>query len=95
LVGRGAMDFGKRSRSTGGGGGFSLLLFIAFCIKVYIDGKWAVPIVTFTVDYVVCSLVAILVWALVIFGIPGVIALHGGYAGSFRRGPQTGPSIYA
>jgi hypothetical protein len=65
--------FGGRSRSTGGG--VSLLLFIAFCIKVFIDGKWNVAISTFTLDYVVGSLVTILVWGLIILGIPAAVAL--------------------
>jgi hypothetical protein len=72
---RGRGRFGGGSRSTGGGGGFSLLLFIAFCIKVYIDGKWDVAIGTFSLNYVVDSMVTILVWSLIIFGIPAAIAL--------------------
>jgi len=68
-------SFGGSSRSTGGGGGASLLFFIAFCIKVYIDGKWNVAIGTFTLNYVVDSVVTILVWGLIVFGIPAAIAL--------------------
>jgi hypothetical protein len=68
-------DFGKSSRSTKGGSGVSFLFFIAFCIKVYVDGKWNAPICSFSVDYVVGSMITILVWTLVIFGIPAVIAL--------------------
>jgi hypothetical protein len=67
--------FGGRSRSAGGGGGVSLLFFIAFCIKVFVDGKWNTPIATFTLDYVVGSIVTILVWGLIIFGIPIAIGL--------------------
>jgi len=67
-------QFGGRSRSAGGGG-VSLLLFVAFCIKVFVDGKWNVPIATFTLDYVVDSVITILVWGLIIFGILGVAAL--------------------
>lgn len=63
-----------RKRTTGGGGG-SLLFFIAFCIKVYVDGKWNVPIATFTLDYVVGSAILILVLAAIIFGVPAAIAL--------------------
>ncbi len=66
---------GRASRSTGGGGGASLLFFIAFCIKLYIDGKWNTAIATFSVDYVVGSMVTILVWTLIVFGIPTVVAL--------------------
>lgn len=66
--------FGGRKRSAGGGG-VSLLFFIAFCIKVFIDGKWNVPVATFTLDYVVGSMITILEWGLVIFGIPIAIGL--------------------
>ena len=63
--------FGKRSRATSGGGGaVSLLFFVAFCIKVFIDGKWNVAIATWTFNYVVYSMLWILIWTLVIFGIP-------------------------
>jgi hypothetical protein len=67
-------DFGGRKRSAGGGG-VSLLFFIAFCIKIFVDGNWNVPVATFTLDYVVGSMIAILVWCLVIFGIPIAIGL--------------------
>ncbi|MBO0887888.1 hypothetical protein J2P12_02175 [Candidatus Bathyarchaeota archaeon] len=66
--------FGGRKRSTGGGGG-SLLFFIAFCVKVFIDGKWNTPIASFTLDYVVGSMITILVWGLVTIGIPAAIGL--------------------
>lgn len=66
---------GRRSRTATGGGGFSFLFFIAFIIKVYLDGKWNVIIATFTLDYVVGSMITILVWGLIIFGIPAAIAL--------------------
>jgi hypothetical protein len=70
---RGYHFFGRRSRATGGSGGVSFFFFIAFCIKVYLDGNWNVPIGTWTLDYVVGSVVLILEWALVIFGIPVAI----------------------
>lgn len=66
--------FRKRSRTTRGGGGVSLFFFIAFCIKVYLDGNWNVPISTFTLDYVVGSMVLILEWTLIIIGVPATIA---------------------
>jgi hypothetical protein len=65
--------FGKRSRTTSGGSGVSLLFFIAFCIKVFIDGNWNVPIASWTLDYVVGSMITILVWTAIIFGIPAAI----------------------
>jgi len=67
--------FGKRSRTTSGGSGISLLFFIAFCIKVFIDGNWNVAIATWTLDYVVGSMISILIWAAVIFGIPAAIGI--------------------
>ena len=68
--------FGKRSRTTGGGGGVSALLMIAFAIKVYIDGNWNVAIGNWTLNYVADSMMSILIWGLIIFGIPaGIIGL--------------------
>ncbi len=65
--------FGKRPRTESGGGGISFLFFVAFCIKVYIDGNWNVAIASWTLDYVVDSMITILVWSAIIFGIPAII----------------------
>ena len=51
------------------------MLMIAFAIKVFIDGNWNVAISTWTLDYVVYSMLTILVWMVVIFGIPAVIGI--------------------
>jgi len=67
--------FGKRSRTTRGGGGVSLLFFVAFCIKVYVDGNWNVAIASWTLDYVVGSMISILVWTVIIFGVPAAIGV--------------------
>ncbi len=67
--------FGKRRRTTSGGGGVSLLFFVAFCIKVYLDGNWNTAISTWTLDYVVGSMILILEWVLVIIGIPIAIGV--------------------
>jgi hypothetical protein len=67
--------FGKRSRSRQAGGAVSPLLFIAFVIKVYVDGNWNMAISTYTLDYVVGSMVTILIWIAVIFAIPATIGL--------------------
>lgn len=67
--------FGRRSRTTGGSGGFSLFLFIVFAIKVYIDGKWNEAISEWTLDYVVGSMITILIWMAVIIGIPAAIGI--------------------
>ncbi len=66
---------GKRSRGSSAGGAVSPLLFIAFAIKVYVDGNWNQAIATYTLDYVVGSMVTILIWIAVIFAIPAIIAL--------------------
>jgi hypothetical protein len=63
---------GKRSAGSGGAGG---LFFIAFAIKVYVDGNWNVPISTYTLNYVVGSMITILEYVAVIFGIPIAIGL--------------------
>lgn len=67
--------FGKGSRSCRAGGAISPLLFIAFAIKVYVDGNWNAPISIWTLDYVVNSMITILVWIAVIFAIPAAIGV--------------------
>ena len=62
--------FGNRSRTTSGGGGMSLLFTIAFCIKVFTDGKWNLAFASWTFDYLVDSMLWTLIWLLIIFGIP-------------------------
>jgi len=68
-----AYHFFGSSRTTGGGSGVSLLFFIAFCIKLYIDGNWDVPVASWTFEYVVNSMITILIWSAIIFGIPAAI----------------------
>jgi len=70
---RGYHFFDKPSRAQDGGGGISFLFFIAFCIKVYVDGNWNVAFASWTLDYVVDSMVAILAWSAIIFGIPAIV----------------------
>lgn len=65
----------KGSRASRGGGGGSGLLFIVFAIKVYIDGEWNVAMSTWTLDYVVNSFIAILIWVAIICGVPAAIGL--------------------
>jgi hypothetical protein len=65
----------RGGRSTQGSSAVSFLIFIGFLIKVYLDGNWNVPIGSFTLAYVVGSVITIIAWGLVIFGIPAAIAL--------------------
>ena len=65
----------KSSRSRSAGEAFSPLLFIAFAIKVYVDGQWNAPIAGFSLDYVVGSMITILIWIAAIFAIPAIIGL--------------------
>lgn len=65
--------FGKGSNTSKAGGAISPLFCIAFIIKVYIDGKWDVAVSTWTLDYVVGSMITILIWCAIIFGIPMLI----------------------
>ena len=65
----------KGSRSSRAGGAISPLLFIAFAIKVYVDGNWNAPIAGYSLDYVVGSMVTILIWIAAIFAIPAAIGL--------------------
>jgi hypothetical protein len=68
-------SFGKGSRSSKAGGAISPLFFVAFAIKVYVDGNWNQAISSWTLDYVVGSMITILVWTVAIFGIPAAIGL--------------------
>lgn len=67
--------FGRGSRSRDGGNGISFLVFIFFCLKVYIDGNWDVAIASWSFDYLVYSVLIALLWVLVVFGIPIVLGL--------------------
>ena len=67
--------FGKRSRSRDVGGVISPLLSIAFAIKVYIDGNWNSAISSWTLDYVVGSMITILIWIAAIFAVPAIIGV--------------------
>ena len=72
---KGGHLFGKRSRRTEGGEGISFLVFIAFIIKIFLDGNWNVAFATWTFDYFVYSCIWAFIWVLIIFGIP--IAIGG------------------
>lgn len=62
-------DSSPRSASAGGGA-FSVLFWIAFIIRVYLDGNWNVAVSSWTLDYFVYTSVWTVIWLLIIFGIP-------------------------
>jgi len=66
---------GKGSKSSRAGGAISPLLLIAFAIKVYIDGNWNQAIASWNLDYVIGSMITILIWTVAIFAIPAVIGI--------------------
>ena len=66
--------FDSRSSSTSSGGGaFTLLFWIAFSVRVYIDGNWNVALSTWTLDYFVYTSIWTVIWMLIIFGIPATV----------------------
>jgi len=67
--------FGKSPKSSRAGGAISPLLFIAFAIKVYIDGNWNAAISGWTLNYVVGSMITILIWIVAIAAIPATIGI--------------------
>jgi hypothetical protein len=65
----------KSSKSNRAGGAISPLLFIAFAIKVYVDGNWTLAFSSYTLDYVVGSMVTILIWIAAILAIPAIVGI--------------------
>jgi hypothetical protein len=65
----------KGAHKSRAGGVISPLLFIAFALKVFVDGNWNTAIASWTVDYVVGSMVTILLYIVGIFAIPAVVGV--------------------
>ena len=65
--------FNKGTKTEQGGSGVSFLLFVGFCLKVYMDGNWHDAIASWTLNYVVDTMVTIVMWSAIIFGIPALI----------------------
>jgi hypothetical protein len=60
----------SRNKHRGRVGGIGPLFTLAFMIKVYLDGNWNTPMASWNVDYVVGSMLTILLWTAAIFAIP-------------------------
>jgi flagellar basal body-associated protein FliL len=84
--------FGSGSRTTSGGSGVSILFFIAFCIKLYIDGNWDIPVASWTFDYVVNSMITILIWTAIIFGIPAALGVIWWISHEMKKKTSTEPN---
>jgi hypothetical protein len=67
--------FGNRSRRSDGGNAISFIVFIGLIIKVYIDGKWNTPFAAWTFNYLIYSILWIIIGIAIIIGFP--IALGG------------------
>jgi hypothetical protein len=65
--------FSKKSKSRNGGGAITFFVNIGFIIKVYLDSNWNVPFATWTFDYLVYSYLWVIIWIVIILGIPLVI----------------------
>jgi hypothetical protein len=80
---------GKGASRAGGGGVVSFLFFVAFSIKVYLDGRWNSPISFWTVDYVVGSVFTMLLWAVIVIGIPGAVVAIWWFNREMKKGRRT------
>jgi hypothetical protein len=65
----------KHSKASKGSAPVSFLFTLAFAIKVYLDGNWTQPISDWTLNYVVGSMITILLWIVAIFAIPAAIGV--------------------
>ena len=63
----------KRRGRTDSGGAFSFLMFIGVCIYVYVDGNWSTEFGSLSLGYFVNAWLTVLIWGLIIFGIPAAI----------------------
>ncbi len=79
----------KQSKTRNAGGAISSLMFIAFALKVYLDGNWNQIISTYSLNYFVNSLVTILIWATAIFAIPAAVGIAWWAFEEMNKNPQS------
>ena len=60
----------RRIAYGGGGGLIGILVFLAFCILIYMYGNWSTPLATLTYSYLIFTWLTGLMWVLIIGGIP-------------------------
>ncbi len=61
----------RKKRDTGGA--FTFLMFIGVCIYIYIDDNWSTTFANLDLSYFVHAYLTVLLWGLIIFGIPAAI----------------------
>jgi len=66
--------YGK-TKNWGGGGGFNIFMFIAYCIVIAIDGNYNTRFGLLDYSYFIYAWFFTFMWLLIIFGIPVAIIL--------------------
>lgn len=65
----------EHPKNWGGGGGFSIFMFIAYCIVIAIDGNYNTRFGLLDYSYFIYAWFFTIMWLLIIFGIPVAIIL--------------------
>jgi hypothetical protein len=65
----------RRVAFGGGGGLIGILVFIAFCIIINLDGNWTTVLGSLEYSYLVYTWLIALMWVLIICGIPLVLII--------------------
>jgi hypothetical protein len=65
----------EQPKNVGGGGGFSIFMFIAYCIVIAIDGNYNTRFGALDYSYFIYAWFFTFMWLLIIFGIPVAIIL--------------------
>jgi len=66
----------RRMVFSSGGGVIGVVVFIAFCIIMYLDGNWSVSLASLQYSYFIYTWLIALMWVLIICGIPLVLILY-------------------